>query len=429
MMVLMQALLVQLQTGAFLTPTRARLWAGASVVGLLLALAFLVVTAHGASDYAGRPLGTDFSNVYAAGRAALAGDAAAPFDIVRQAGMERTIFGPHTPIYGWHYPPSFLLLAAPLAAMPYGAALALWLTATLALYLLAMQRLLAASPSPDLAQGGGWFVVALGFPAVMVNALHGQNGFLTAALMALGLALLDRRPILAGIALGLLSYKPQYGAVIPLALMASGHWRTFAAAAIAAVTAALAATWLFGWPVWPAFLDGMHFTRTVVLEQGDTGFAKMQSVFAAVRLLGGSIGVAYGVQGVIAIGALVLTWHAWRSGASRAVKGVMLCLAALLVTPYSMDYDLMLLAPAIALYVAEGRARGFLPWEASLLALCWALPALARPMAQYLSLPLGVPVLLAAMYLLSRRLPHGQMRWQIRSMVNKGRKLTTTTVP
>jgi alpha-1,2-mannosyltransferase len=141
----MHALLSVLKTGEFLTLARARLWSCALVGAMAVIVVFLVATAHGASDYAGRPLGTDFSNVYAAGRAALAGNAAAAFDIARQGAMERAVFGPGTQLYGWHYPPFFLLVAAPLATLSYVQALALWLVATLALYLLSVRMLLASS--------------------------------------------------------------------------------------------------------------------------------------------------------------------------------------------------------------------------------------------------------------------------------------------
>jgi alpha-1,2-mannosyltransferase len=415
----MSPLLFLLKTGDFLTFARARLWSCALVAAMAVTVVFLVATAHGASDYAGRPLGTDFSNVYAAGRAALAGNAAAAFDVARQGAMERAIFGAGTQLYGWHYPPFFLLVAAPLAMLSYVQALVLWLAATLALYLLSVRMLLAATAAPHLAQGTSWLVVALGFSAVFVNLIHGQNGFLTAALFGLGLALLDRRPLLSGIAFGLLCYKPQYFAVIPLALLASARWRALAAVAVTVIAAGGAATWFFGTDVWPAFLASAHFTRTVVLEQGNTGFAKMQSVFAAVRLLGGTIAVAYGAQALSALTTIILLWRIWRSDTAREIKGASLCVASLLVTPYSMDYDLMALAPAILLVTAHGQARGFAPWEILALTVLWALPGVARPAAQYLDLPAAVPAMLFTLLLLWRRA-------KIDIMVNKQRNTRST---
>lgn len=399
----MRALLFHLRSGDFVTAARARLWATAVIVAVLAAVVFLLATAHGVNDYKGRPLGTDFSNVYAAGRAALAGHAAAPFDIAQQQVMERQVFGPDTQLYGWHYPPFFLLLAAVLATLPYLGALALWLAATLALYLAAMRLLLQNSAAPQLAQGSSWWLLSLGFTAVMVNLLHGQNGFLTAGLMALGLALLERKPILSGIAFGLLCYKPQYYALIPLLLIAGGHLRALVASVLTVIVLAVSATLLFGFEVWPAFLQGAHFTRTVVLEQGNTGFEKMQSIFALVRLWGGSIALAYGAQTIAALIAFLVAWRIWRGDSVLEIRGAVLCIAALLITPYSMDYDLMLLAPAIALLSAHGARNGFADWNLVGAAALWALPGLARGTAQHLAIPLAVPALLFLLWLTARQ--------------------------
>src|ERR1700744_4986343 len=115
----MTALLTSLRSGDFLTRDRIRLWSSLFLAGFVAAIAYLFATAHGLNDYAGRPLGTDFSNVYAAGVSALHGDAAAPFDILKQQKLEMAIFGPGTQLYGWHYPPFFLLIAAALAKLSY----------------------------------------------------------------------------------------------------------------------------------------------------------------------------------------------------------------------------------------------------------------------------------------------------------------------
>ena len=156
-----------------------------------------------------------------------------------------------------------------------------------------------------------------------------------------------------------MAYKPQFGLMIPLALAAGGYWRTFAAAAATVVALALAATLAFGLSVWEAFFASTHFTRVVVLEAGDTGWHKIQSVFAWVRMWGGSIPLAYAVQGAVtlAVGA-ALVWL-WRSKAAYPLKAAALVIAVILGTPYSLDYDLMVLAPAIAFLAADGLARGF----------------------------------------------------------------------
>ena len=156
----------------------------------------------------------------AAGRLALDGNAAAAYDWpVHKAAEVRAVGHDFENYYGWHYPPPFLFVAAVLATLPYLAAAIGWLVATLAAYVAAMRGIL----------GQTGIFVALGFPAAIWNVTAGQNGFLTAALIGGTLGLLERRPVLAGICLGLLTYKPQFGLLFPIVLIADRRWATVAA--------------------------------------------------------------------------------------------------------------------------------------------------------------------------------------------------------
>ena len=416
----MPALFDALRSGAWLTRERMRLVGLAVLAASVLGFGWLVATSDGLNDVRGRPLGTDFSNVYAAGTYVLEGRPTLPFDAPSQHAREKEIFGAATPFYGWHYPPFFLFVAAPLALMPYALALAVWQGVTFGLYLWAIWAILAACRSPYLPlKGGGrslkrsegdrvgvdradasnrdhlWLLLAAAYPAVFINLGHGHNGFLTAALLGGALVLLDRRPWVAGILFGLLAYKPQFGLMIPLVLAVTGRWRTIAAAAATVIALVAAATLAFGLDVWTAFLEGSRFTRLVVLEAGNTGWHKIQSVFAVVRMWGGSVPFAYSVQAVATVAvAITLAWL-WRSRADFALKAGALAIAALLATPYSLDYDLMVLAPAIAFLAAYGLAHGFRPYEASALAALWLMPLAARSVAAVTLIPLGVPLMLA----------------------------------
>ena len=397
----MSHFLSSLRDGDFLTRERALLWAGGFLIAFAAAILFLAVTAHGLNDYQNRPLGTDFSNVYAAGTLTLDGAPEAAYDPARHYAREQAIFGRATPYYGWHYPPVFLTVAGALAQLPYLPALILWQAATLALYLAALALLLRRWP--QIARDRMWLLLALAFPAVFVNLTHGQNGFLTAALLTGAIALLDERPIVAGILFGLLAYKPQFGILIPLVLVVSARWRCLAAASATVAVLVLLATLTFGADIWSAFLASTHFSRTVVLEQGGAGFEKIQSAFALVRLWGGSADAAYAVQILVTVGAAASLEILWRSQASAACKGAGLCLGVLLATPYCLDYDMMVLAPAIALLAADGLARGFLPYERAALALVWLVPIVARGAAGLTHIPLGLIMMALAFTFAVRR--------------------------
>ncbi|MGH6725211.1 MAG: glycosyltransferase family 87 protein [Pseudolabrys sp.] len=394
-----------LRSGAWLTRERVRIVTFAMLAAFVLGAGFVAATSDGLNDRFGRPLGTDFSNVYAAGTYVLDGEPAAPFYPARQFAREQSIFGNATQFYGWHYPPYFLGLAALLATMPYWLALIVWQGTTLIFYLRSIRAILRLAPSP----AGGeaiekmWLPVALAFPAVFVNLGQAHNGFLTAALIGAALALLDRRPIVAGILIGCLAYKPQFGLLIPLILAVSGRWRVFAAAAATVLLMTLAVTLAFGPEVWPAFLASAKFSRTVVLEQGGTGWYKIQSVFSWARMWGGGIALAYILQGAVTVAvAAALAWL-WRSRATFAVKAAALVIGCALATPYSLDYDLMLLAPAIAFLTLDGSTRGFGPWEKTILAALWISPLVARSVPQATLIPLAVPVMLLAFATLLRR--------------------------
>jgi hypothetical protein len=389
-----------LRTGDWLTLARARLWAIAVLIASAGGLVYLVVTSDGLIDYQGRPLGTDFSNVYTAGHMVLEGRAADAFDPRLEHAAEQTIFGEKTPFYGWHYPPFFLALAAALALMPYQLALLVWQGATLVLYLLAVRAIIPsdrrfAGAALPAAQGGIWLLLALAYPAVFVNLGHGHNGFLTAALMGFALVTLDTRPILSGVLFGLLAYKPQFGLMIPLVLLATGRWRTLLAAGATVAALVIAATLAFGLETWRAFFVFAEYTRTIVLETGQTGWHKIQSVFSWARMWGAPVSLAYAIQGAVTLMiAAALVWL-WRSRESFALKAAALCLAAVLTTPYSIDYDLMVVAPAIAFLAIDGRTRGFGPWEKTALAFLWIVPLIARGVAQVTFIPLGVIAMLA----------------------------------
>jgi alpha-1,2-mannosyltransferase len=390
-----------LREGAFVTRARARLWSSALLIGFAAAIFWLAATAHGANDYSGRPLGTDFSSFYSAGHLVLEGHPEAPFDPARQLHAEQQLFGKSTPFYAWAYPPIFFLVTAPLAALPYLPALAVWQFATLLLYLAGIALLLRRGF--DLAADRTVLLVVLAFPAVFVNLTHGQNAFLTTALFGFALVMLDERPIVAGIFFGLLAYKPQFGLMIPVVLAATGRWRTFASAAVTVLMLVALTTLLFGADVWHAFFASIGFADREILDKGAVGYDKMQGTFAAARLLGGSTTVAYAAQ--CAVGVLIaiaLVWL-WRGPASPQIKGAALCIATLLVTPFCLDYDLVLLAVPIAWLALDGHAHGFLPWEKTALCALWLLPFVSRVVGSAVHVPLGAPVLMLGFAVALRR--------------------------
>jgi hypothetical protein len=384
-----------LRSGEWLTAERMRGYSLILLVVYALATVGWLAVSHQLIDPNGKPIGTDFSNVYAAGHLTWLGQPEDAYDPARQHAAEQETFGGRdVPFYGWHYPPFFFVVAFLVAALPYAFGLALWLVASFTAYLAAIRAILPRQQT---------LLIAAAFPAVFVNIGHGQNGFLTAALLGGALHVLDRRPWLAGVLIGLLAYKPQFGVMIPLALLANQRWSSIAAAAATIVALIAISFATLGSNVWHAFFDSMSFTQVVVLEQGGTGWEKIQSAFSAARNWGADVHTAYAIQ--IALGlalAATLAWL-WYSDAAFELKASALATASLLATPYVLDYDLVVLAVAIAFFARYGLRCGFRDYEISVLAAAWIVPLISRGLAGATGIPSGLIVMLALYVLTLRR--------------------------
>jgi alpha-1,2-mannosyltransferase len=385
-----------LRDGTWLDDSRVRVYPSMLLVAYLLAAILYIVTSHDLIDPNGKPLGPDFIDIYAASQMVHSGHAAAIYDWPQHHAAEMAVFhGRAIPYYGWHYPPLFLLIVLPLAALPYGVALLAYLSVTFAGYAATLWRIVRSDRTAML--------LAFAFPGVFVNAIHGQNGFLTTALLGSGLLLMDEQPWLSGIALGLLAYKPQFAGLALLLPLLTGRWRVCAGAVATIALMVFATITLFGFGVWQAFLDSLTLTRTVVLEEGSTGWERIQSVFSAVRMLGGSVALAYQVQCAVTLIVIGATVWVWRKGTSFELRAATLCLATVLATPYLLDYDLVILALPIAWLAMDGKARGFLTWEKSVLFALWILPLVSRATGSVLHIPLGAPILMLGFALAMRR--------------------------
>jgi hypothetical protein len=243
------------------------------------------------------------------------------------------------------------------------------------------------------------YILAAAFPAVLANVVAGQNGFLSAALMGGTLLLLTERPVLAGVLLGLLTYKPHLGLLFPIVLAAGGHWRVFITAGVVAALMALASWAAFGTDTWHAFVGNIGHTSQAFLADGWADFAKLQTAFGLVRTLGGGEPLAWTVQAALALGVAVAVAVLWRSRADDGLKAAALATGALLATPYLYMYDLMVLAVPLAFLWRLGRAKGFLRHEvAGIGAAC--LLVLIFPVARA---PVGFAAVLVVAALIARR--------------------------
>jgi arabinofuranan 3-O-arabinosyltransferase len=323
---------------------------------------------------------TDFVNVWTAGQLALGGQPAFAWDWDIQKQLEVTLLQQDFKGYfAWHYPPPFLFIAALLAQFPYAVALVGWAFASMLPYLAVMRAIVGRNFG---------LLLAAAFPPVLVNTLIGQNGCLTAALIGGTLYLMPLRPVLAGVCLGLLSYKPQYGLLFPIVLIAAGRWRTFVSAAAVAAGVACVSWLQFGTASWQAFFHWLPRFSEAFLHNGDAPWWKLQSAYALVRYFDGPEQFAWLLHAIMVATVATALVLIWRSQLPYPIKAAALALGTLLTTPYLFMYDMVVLAIAVAFVVRQGLSDGFAPYEPIVLA------AMMLMLSTFLAL--GEPVGLAA---------------------------------
>jgi len=331
-------------------------------------------------DTSGRLEPTDFVNVWAAGRLVLDGHPALAYDWDVQRQVEVAVLGQDfSGNFAWHYPPPFLFVATFLAWFPYPMAFLGWMAISLLPYLAVMWAIVGRTFG---------LMLAVAFPMLFVNMMVGQNGFLTAALIGGTLYLLRTRPVLAGVCLGLLSYKPQYGLLFPIVLIAAGHWRVFISAGVTAVLLAFASWLAFGTESWQAFFHWLPLSSQAFLTEGRAAWWKLQSLLALVRYLGGADQLAWALQWILTASVAAVLALMWRSRVPYTMKAAALATGTLLCTPYLYMYDMMVLAIPVAFLVRTGLNSGFRSHE---------IPALGCAMALILTFIFaGLPVGLGA---------------------------------
>jgi alpha-1,2-mannosyltransferase len=296
-----------------------------------------IVKNPGVTDLMGQPVGHDFVAFWAASELARQGDPAAVYSPAAIHLTEQAVIGTKIPRWAWNYPPTFLLMVLPLSLAPYLFSYAAWIVGTLCGYLGVIRRIAPHRLTP-------WLF--LGFPGVYANFFYGQNGFLSTIFLGGGLLLIDPRPFWGGALLGLMSYKPQLGILIPVALVAGRRWQALLGATVAAAGLGLASLLVLGSSTWTAFWHNLPFAAG--LMDTEIFWSKMPTIFAAARLTGLTYPQAILVQGLAALGVAGLVAWIWRTNQPLTLRASVLVAGAFLATPYALEYDLAILGLAFA---------------------------------------------------------------------------------
>ncbi|HVO04020.1 MAG TPA: glycosyltransferase family 87 protein [Candidatus Cybelea sp.] len=338
-------------------------------------------------------IAVDFMTFWFASKLILQGDLATVFQPWPFSHAMQAFIGGPPAFQPFPYPPSALWFTLPWALLPYGASLALWLGSTFALFAWSLRRFFAST--------GTCALVLMAAPSSLVNIIDGQNGFLSAALLCGGLLLVERRPLVAGLLFGLLTFKPQLGILLPFILLAGGWYRAFAAAVVVAIALQAASLAILGSAPWLQYLgDTLPFQR-VFLETGTGPFVVMvPTFFMSARFLGLPNEVGYGVQIAMALAALVLCCWVARAKVPLERKLPVLIMGPLLASPYCFNYDMGLATAAVV--IAWNTAPKPEPWERIAYAIAWLLPV-AMVAYGIMGLPVAPVALWLTFWVLVRR--------------------------
>ena len=329
----------------------------ARVAALTMAL---IVVGYGISvvirvnwpGYGGDTIVIDFAAFWAAAKLALAGNPLAAFDPVV---LDAVMAAPSDSGEGnmlWLYPPAWHIVITPFGLLPFSAAFILYSIIAYLVFAAAVRPLAAPLPAG--------LPMMLAGPAIVLILQFGNMSLLwTAGLItALG-ALAQGREARAGGLIALLTLKPQLGLLIPVALLAGGHWRTIAYATGGALAIAGLSTAVMGVEYWLRWIDTLGFMSG--LAQTDlVKFHLMITWYALVRYLGVPHEWALMGQLAVTLAAAVAVAWVWRRPVTTDLKAAVLCIAIPVATPYAWHYE-MALALVGAMFLARdgfGRTTG-----------------------------------------------------------------------
>ncbi len=309
-------------------------WRFAAIVALGL-IAIIVAARFQAPD------DIDFISYWAAAKLTLSGHAAAAYDLAAHRAVEASA----VPVEGkmpFASPPPVLLVLWPFGLLPFAWATMAWVVAGLSLYVWTVRRTLP-----------GMLPLALAFPPLLVSGIVGQTGWITASLFIGAMALLPKRPLVAGLVFGCLAMKPQLAILVPLALLAGREWRAIAGAALSVSALALLTLIVFGAEVWQGFFAMLPLFGAAASE-GTVGWSRIASLYAALRMIGMPETLAMSLHAIVAMIAAFCVWRVWSRPAEASKRAAILAAATMLISPYLYLYDHLMLIAAVAWAVHAG---------------------------------------------------------------------------
>jgi len=314
--------------------------------------------------------GTDWLAFYGAARAYLDGHLALIFDPEAFTAHLNSEFGwwlvEPLAFRPWVYPPGFLLLVLPFGMLPLAGSYVLFQVASGT----ALAGALAfKADRPDVRR----LIIASAFLSfgAAANIMQGQNGFLTAAFLIGGWRATRSSPLLGGALLGMVTVKPQFWLLVPVALVALREWKALASCVGSAVVLAAVSAALFGIDAWLHWIDFARHPGVWIPNARIFGTSYFSLITAGIGLSGK---LADAIQMTVTAASAVVVYLSCRATMPRDQQLAILLAAALIAAPHSSYYDTVLLAIAATLWIVDAAERGSALLRSEFALFVWTAP-------------------------------------------------------
>jgi hypothetical protein len=252
-----------------------------------------------------------------------------------------TQYFPTVTFGGWFYPPHYILHIYLFGLFSYGISKVLFVLTGVVLFLVAIYL---CQPKNN------FYTYLLIIPSVFLLIITSQNSLYTASYLLLGLHFLDKKPIISGLFLALLTYKPPFFIVLPFVLLFLRYKKVFLYIFIFFALQVIASLIMFGIKPWIAFINTGN-TIFELLTKNFLPICLMSTSFTLFIKIGFSLENAKLLSSIwfIIISAITLYIFYIRraDNLARAILVSGVCLA----TPYMFFYDVALLIIPILFYM------------------------------------------------------------------------------
>ncbi len=339
-------------------------------------------------------LNSDFMAFWSFPRFAASHPIAQIYDATALQNFQQRLYPGFHSFYPYLYPPTFLLPSWWLKFFSFSAAQWLWTLAGLALFTAAVFAFFPHRP---------WLMLLalLASPASLLSGVTGETAYFTSALLLLGFAALPRRPLLAGLAFGLLTLKPQLGVLIPFFLLAQGEWRAILTASLTALGLIALSCLVFPPSLWRLWAHTLPTYQSQYFASHGLNLNIIITPAANLVTLGVAPAAAWAVQSLCGLLAVALVALAARRAPYRLATATLLT-GSFLAVPHAYAYDSITLTAAMALCLTDKTPL----WQVLLGCLVYLAPLLLlSPAAHWFLYSLPVAALFAVISALALGAP------------------------